>query len=815
MERRGFYYNLLFLLIISIYILLGSSIFAAEPSPPTQLEQNDFNAKLGRINNNRTNNPNFFHRKVDDVIESLTETVTRSFVCPKGSKVALVNINITTKHIQWDLDLTINGKNTKLKNNAGKVGCYIWNASVTNLVPDDVKEITATNYIMLDPKVTGPQESTPPFGPIADEGLLYHELLHGQLLIDAMTNDVGWQQKVCNCNFDLGPADNGEPHTTIPVLEESYIAKIAGATTSVYTVRPPAKPAKDADGNFEVEIADESMLGNKNPWSWNSYFPNNSNVKEDTLNVEIKNGKIVVTGKLIDKTKPGFFLVHIDPPSIVIFAGIETGIVILPGPDFGDAPDPFTGTGQYPSLLVNNGARHLDYTMEWLGDSVDGESNSKQVNADLYDDGVVFNGPMEPGTPVVLNVMINTSGGVGKYVSGDNAKRLYLHAWFDWNGDGDWDDVDEYAIFWAGGPTFDDNTTQPSGISTWNSSAAWGTNGKVLAFNITPPAGMTDNKPFYSRFRLDYGENITTVTGEAQYGEVEDYRHEIYTLISLTSFTATGLDDKVVLNWVTASELDNADFNILRSTSSSGSFVRINSAMISAMGSPTSGATYSFVDTNVENGKTYYYQLEDIDNRGTKTIHNTISATPMVAGTSPTTGGDTSQASTPLGATETSSTSIQSTQSPSSQTSTPSGFFQMMEDSGNTLSVSMLEAPRQEDTINKEGITPKSFSLKAVSGDGQIAIEWAVTDPNDSFYILRSEEEDGVYLQINVSMISSSVEEEETKSVKYTYTYTDTTVLNGTTYYYKLERITTEDKSTFIGPIHATPRVVLGQVGPE
>ncbi len=94
------------------------------------------------------------------------------------------------------------------------------------------------------------------------------------------------------------------------------------------------------------------------------------------------------------------------------------------------------------------------------------------------------------------------------------------------------------------------------------------------------------------------------------------------TLINLTSFTATGGDGEVVLNWTTASEIDNAGFNIWRRTKDKKEgFIKINPTLIPAEGSPVQGATYTYIDTNVKNGITYYYLLEDIDSKGVSTFH--------------------------------------------------------------------------------------------------------------------------------------------------------------------------------------------------
>jgi hypothetical protein len=100
------------------------------------------------------------------------------------------------------------------------------------------------------------------------------------------------------------------------------------------------------------------------------------------------------------------------------------------------------------------------------------------------------------------------------------------------------------------------------------------------------------------------------------------------TLIELASFTATPKAGKVILQWSTESETDNAGFNLYRSESADGDYAKINASMIPANGTSTEGASYEFVDTAVKNRKTYYYKLEDIDINGTSTMHGPVSATP-------------------------------------------------------------------------------------------------------------------------------------------------------------------------------------------
>jgi hypothetical protein len=102
------------------------------------------------------------------------------------------------------------------------------------------------------------------------------------------------------------------------------------------------------------------------------------------------------------------------------------------------------------------------------------------------------------------------------------------------------------------------------------------------------------------------------------------------TLIKLTSFTATPKSGKVIIRWNTESETDNAGFNLYKAESVDGTYIKINPALIPAQGSSTQGASYEFIDTNVQNRKTYYYKLEDIDLNGVSTMHGPVNATPRL-----------------------------------------------------------------------------------------------------------------------------------------------------------------------------------------
>ena len=111
---------------------------------------------------------------------------------------------------------------------------------------------------------------------------------------------------------------------------------------------------------------------------------------------------------------------------------------------------------------------------------------------------------------------------------------------------------------------------------------------------------------------------------------IGDACDETPTLINLSSFTATPKAGKISIQWLTASEIDNAGFNLYRSESEDGEYEQINDSLITAEGSATQGASYEFIDKNVQNRKTYYYKLEDIDLNGMSTMHGPVSAMPRM-----------------------------------------------------------------------------------------------------------------------------------------------------------------------------------------
>lgn len=98
------------------------------------------------------------------------------------------------------------------------------------------------------------------------------------------------------------------------------------------------------------------------------------------------------------------------------------------------------------------------------------------------------------------------------------------------------------------------------------------------------------------------------------------------TLIELSSLKASPLNQKVKLEWMTETEIDNAGFNVWRAEG----FTKISPALIPSQGSPTGGAVYNYLDELLSNGKPYFYLIEDVDTNGISTFHGPVKAVPRL-----------------------------------------------------------------------------------------------------------------------------------------------------------------------------------------
>ena len=155
--------------------------------------------------------------------------------------------------------------------------------------------------------------------------------------------------------------------------------------------------------------------------------------------------------------------------------------------DFGDAPDQ-----PYPTLLANDGARHVISPGIFMGTLIDAESDGQPDPQALGDDtatladedGITFTSGWVVGQPMTFDAVCSTSG--------------FLSAWMDFNRNGSWADGGETVLFMT-----------PVGPGT-----------NALGFMIPGTAGTGTN---FVRFRFTTQPVTISYTGLVSDGEVEDY----------------------------------------------------------------------------------------------------------------------------------------------------------------------------------------------------------------------------------------------------------------------------------------------------
>jgi len=142
---------------------------------------------LGRLQRNRISMP----IPVDDAVNSLDREIIKRFDCPAGATVDSVDVRVRTRHVGWNRRLAVEHS----------MGTYYWNVEVVTRGRHET--IRAYNWLMIDPRSTGVREAAFGTGEVTNEALLYHELLHGQLLMSAMDTSK-WQQNACSGRVRLG-----------------------------------------------------------------------------------------------------------------------------------------------------------------------------------------------------------------------------------------------------------------------------------------------------------------------------------------------------------------------------------------------------------------------------------------------------------------------------------------------------------------------------------------------------------------------------------------------------------------------------------
>lgn len=218
------------ILTIAAMILFSSSIpvYAShiKIKEPTADEKRLFDKILARL----ASHSNLMKVQVGDVERSFSEPVKISFPCRSFSPQGVDSVSVSVKTQFTGFDPELAEKHTTVLLG----GMYVWDCAA---VKDRYTlTIECSNMMMLNPSFMIKEETeTDEKKTVAtaeNEMTLYHEFLHGELMIDAMkdlNDSAGWRKSACsffannNNKIDYGPSDGD--HKIISNLELDYLAK--------------------------------------------------------------------------------------------------------------------------------------------------------------------------------------------------------------------------------------------------------------------------------------------------------------------------------------------------------------------------------------------------------------------------------------------------------------------------------------------------------------------------------------------------------------------------------------------------------------
>jgi len=156
-----------------------------------------------------------------------------------------------------------------------------------------------------------------------------------------------------------------------------------------------------------------------------------------------------------------------------------------------------------------------------------------------------------------------------------------------------------------------------TGTLTW---ADGDSSDKTLTVTITDD-GLSEGNETFTVILTD------PVSGESLDSATVTISDNDTTLVTLVDFSAIALENSIEIVWITNTEFDSIGFHLWRATGDGWKYgdystiTRLTDQLIPAEGNSGAGASYSYIDSDVEPGVTYYYGLEDRNGVGQPTYY--------------------------------------------------------------------------------------------------------------------------------------------------------------------------------------------------
>ncbi|RMD68457.1 MAG: hypothetical protein D6819_09335 [Gammaproteobacteria bacterium] len=177
-------------------------------------------------------------------------------------------------------------------------------------------------------------------------------------------------------------------------------------------------------------------------------------------------------------------------------------------------------------------------------------------------------------------------------------------------------------------PPSGDTYTDDGSIITWIPT------GSLSIGNIPPGDSGTLTYRFTVNDNEPDGSFTNTVTAYFDNGTDPEVAQPLtasdtttVTAAVVSSFSLKRAGGQVWVLWETALEVMTAGFYVERLDPESGRYLRLNQALLPAMGHGATGARYAFLDTGARPQGTYTYRLVEVESRGRRLIHGPYTRT--------------------------------------------------------------------------------------------------------------------------------------------------------------------------------------------
>lgn len=256
---------------------------------PTKREQDLYNQLLAEFTK-----LNIQKKNVSDVLSTFDKPLVVTFPCNSTDTNNLVVNVIKTRLARFDETQAHQG-------DLITGGTYTWQCQITTQEGKVTND--CNNDLRLNPDLlTNGTGIDPRVHQVENLVILYHELLHGQLMIDAIKSSDKWKQDVCNKspdgNIDYSYADGS--HKIINPLQEQFAEKLVENEGGKLIISQ-IYPSETFNGTFSLNVLSQQDY---------QQYVNGIRISLRGTNMadpifSSSDTNVTLTGHLVNNTKPG------------------------------------------------------------------------------------------------------------------------------------------------------------------------------------------------------------------------------------------------------------------------------------------------------------------------------------------------------------------------------------------------------------------------------------------------------------------------------------------------------------------------------